>query len=152
VSDRGSVDGREGREEESKGGALPEITKKILSLGLGAYFLTEDAIRRAVKEAKLPRDIGRSIAQNASKGKEELFGLVARELSQLLKQMDIQKEVSQFAATHRIKVTAEVEFLPRSPDEPKADRSDSGVELDVRLKGLTNADANSLPEGQGEHA
>lgn len=99
-------------DDEAKGG-LPELTKKILSLGLGAYFLTEDAIRRAVKDAKIPREIGKSIAQNASKGKEELFGFVARELSGFLRQMDLQKELDRFAKTHKIRVTAEIEFVPR---------------------------------------
>jgi len=98
--------------DESKGG-IPPLTKKILSLGLGAFFLGEDYIRRAVKEAKLPRDIGKSIAQNASKGKDELFGYVARELSSFLRQMDIQTELSTFAAKHRIKLTTEIEFIPR---------------------------------------
>lgn len=104
-------------EGEAKGG-LPPLTKKILSLGLGAFFLGEDYVRRAVKEAKLPRDIGKSIAVNASKGKEELFGFVARELSGFLRQMDIQAELSRFASTHKIRVTTEIEFLPRGPGEP----------------------------------
>lgn len=107
----------EAESEDAKGG-IPPLTKKILSLGLGAFFLGEDYIRRAVKEAKLPRDIGKSIAQNASKGKDELFGYVARELSSFLRQMDIQAELSHFAAKHRIRVTTEIEFIPKEGTEP----------------------------------
>jgi hypothetical protein len=99
--------------DEAKGG-IPPITKKILSLGLGAFFLGEDYIRRAVKEAKLPRDIGKSIAQNATKGKDELFGYVARELSSFLRQMDIQAELSHFASKHKIRLTTEIEFIPHA--------------------------------------
>src|SRR5438270_6180192 len=99
--------------EDAKGG-IPPLTKKILSLGLGAFFLGEDYIRRAVKEAKLPRDIGKSITKNASKGKDELFGYVARELSSFLRQMDIQTELSTFAAKHKIKLTTEIEFIPHA--------------------------------------
>jgi hypothetical protein len=111
--------------DETKGG-IPPLTKKILSLGLGAFFLGEDYIRRAVKEAKLPRDIGKSIAQNATKGKDELFGYVARELSGFLRQMDIQAELSHFAAKHKIRLTTEIEFIPREGAaaegaEPKKD-------------------------------
>jgi|SRR5271155_4233447 len=102
----------EAEPEDTKGG-IPPLTKKLLSLGLGAFFLGEDYIRRAVKEAKLPRDIGKSIAQNATKGKDELFGYVARELSSFLKQMDLQAELSTFAAHHKIKLTTEIEFIPR---------------------------------------
>jgi hypothetical protein len=111
---------RDARADDEAKGGLPELTKKILSLGLGAYFLTEDAIRRTVKESKIPRDIGKSIAQNAAKGKEELFGFVARELSGFLRQMDLQKELDRFALTHKIRVTAEIEFLPRGEGAPAA--------------------------------
>ncbi|MEZ0228425.1 MAG: hypothetical protein ACAI25_07345 [Planctomycetota bacterium] len=110
--------GRGGDPEDPKGG-IPPITKKILSLGLGAFFLGEDYIRRAVKEAKLPRDIGKSIAQNATKGKDELFGYVARELSGFLRQMDIQTELSTFASKHKIKLTTEIEFIPHEKPEAK---------------------------------
>jgi hypothetical protein len=114
-----SDDSESGRDEDAKGG-IPPITKKILSLGLGAFFLGEDYIRRAVKEAKLPRDIGKSIAQNATKGKDELFGYVARELSNFLRQMDIQAELSTFASKHKIRLTTEIEFIPheKKTDEP----------------------------------
>jgi hypothetical protein len=103
---------------------IPPITKKILSLGLGAFFLGEDYIRRAVKEAKLPRDIGKSIAQNATKGKDELFGYVARELSSFLRQMDIQTELSTFASKHKIKLTTEIEFIPHEKPGEKKSASD----------------------------
>jgi hypothetical protein len=110
----------ESLEGDDKGGGIPPITKKILSLGLGAFFLGEDYIRRAVKDAKLPRDIGKSIAQNATKGKDELFGYVARELSNFLRQMDVQAELSNFVGKHKIKVTTEIEFIPRNGSSASA--------------------------------
>lgn len=130
-------------EASKREGGLPELTKRILSLGLGAYFLTEDAIRRAVKDAKIPREIGKSIAQNASKGKEELFGYVARELSGFLRQMDLQAELDRFVKTHKIKVTAEIEFLNRdgasapaggeSAEPPGESGLGSMLDLDVKV-------------------
>jgi hypothetical protein len=112
-------DAPEDRSDETRSG-LPELTRKILSLGLGAYFLGEDAVRRVVKDAKLPRDVVNSVVSNASKGKEELFGYVARELSGFLRQMDVQAELSRFASTHKIRVNAEIEFIPRTPPPAEA--------------------------------
>lgn len=109
-------------DEDAARSGIPPLTKKILSLGLGAFFLGEDYLRRAVKEAKLPRDLGKSIAQNAAKGKDELFGYVARELSGFLRQMDIQAELSRFAASHKVKITTEIEFLPKNPAPPAPPR------------------------------
>ena len=106
--------------EEDKAGRS-DLTKKILTLGLGAYFLTEDTVRRYVKDAKLPRDIGKTITQNATKGKDELYGFVARELSGFLRQMDLQAELDRFVRSHKIRVNAEIEFVPRPGHEGEED-------------------------------
>ena len=104
------------------------LTGKILALGLGAYFLTEDTVRRYVKDAKIPRDIARSITQNASKGKDDLYRFVAAELSKFLKQMDLQEELDRFVENHKIKISAEIEFLPRDPET-----GGKKVDLDVKV-------------------
>lgn len=135
---------------------LPEsLTGRILALGLGAYFMTEDAVRRYVKDAKIPRDIARSITQNATKGKDELYGFVARELSTFLRQMDIQEEMHRFVGKHKIRISAEVEFVPRpeaAGSEESASAPASGdestregppLEWDVKFK---------LPPRPGETA
>lgn len=108
-----------GEDEDDDRGMPESLTGKILALGLGAYFMTEDAVRRYVKDAKIPRDLARSITQNATKGKDELYGFVARELSNFLRQMDVQAELQRFVSSHKIRISAEVEFLPR-PAAPAA--------------------------------
>lgn len=141
-------------EEERGGGASENLTRKILTLGLGAYFLTEDTVRRYVKDAKIPRDIARGIVQNATKGKDELYGFVARELSGFLKQMDLQAELDRFVRSHKIRVSAEIEFLPREtalppapatgPSPPGAPLAKPEVEWNVSVKKPTPP-----PSGQG---
>lgn len=98
------------------------LTRRILTLGLGAYFLTEDTVRRYVKDAKIPRNIAQGIVHNATKGKDELYGFVARELSGFLKQMDLQAELDRFVRSHKVRISAEIEFLPKpaSPDAADA--------------------------------
>ncbi|HBP17717.1 MAG TPA: hypothetical protein DEA08_07985 [Planctomycetes bacterium] len=113
--------------EEDKAGRS-DLTKKILTLGLGAYFLTEDTVRRYVKDAKLPRDIGKTITQNATKGKDELYGFVARELSGFLRQMDLQAELDRFVRSHKIRINAEIEFVPRPGEEGAEEGEDEDLE------------------------
>ncbi len=122
-----------GGHEDDKSGLPRDLTRKIITLGLGAYFLTEDTVRRYVKDAKIPRDVGKLITQNASKGKEELYGFVARELSGFLKQMDLQQELDRFLGSHKIRINAEVEFVPRpkpagAGDEDEAEGTEPGDE------------------------
>ena len=132
---------------EDERGSTRDLTKKILTLGLGAYFLTEDTVRRYVKDAKIPRDIGKTITQNASKGKDELYGFVARELGSFLRQMDLQQELDRFVKSHKIRVSAEIEFLPRG--EPAAEGAEPDedaepeppIEWNVSVKPLQRAEA-----------
>jgi len=149
--------------DDERGGLPRDLTKKILTLGLGAYFLTEDTVRRYVKDAKIPRDLAKTITTNAVKGKDELYAFVAGELSGFLKQMDLQEEVGRFVARHRIKINAEIEFVPRDdvprpfedsdesepvdgkPSEPGAKKKPP-LEWNVSFKGP----GASRPEGSSE--
>ncbi len=112
------------------------LTRRILTLGLGAYFLTEDTVRRYVKDAKIPRNIAQGIVANASKGKDELYGFVARELSKFLEQMDLQAELDRFVRSHKVRINAEIEFVPRQPAPAAA--------------GGDDVDDAGDPEGEGE--
>ena len=103
--------------EDERSGLHRDLTKKILSLGLGAYFLTEDTVRRYVKDAKVPRDIGKLLTQNAAKGKEELYGFVGRELTGFLKQLDLQEELGRFFKRNKIRIKAEIDITP-NPSQP----------------------------------
>jgi hypothetical protein len=136
------------RPEDERGGGYSEnLTRKLLTLGLGAYFLTEDTVRRYVKDAKLPRDVAKGIVQNATKGKDELYGFVARELSGFLKQMDLQAELDRFMSTHKVRVSAEIEFLPRTP-APAPDPATSADTPPGGTKAQTPKDP-AAPAGPG---
>jgi hypothetical protein len=121
------------------------FTRRLLTLGLGAYFLTEDTVRRYVKDAKMPRDIARTITSNASKGKDELYGFVARELTEFLNKMDLSEELERLVRNNKVRISAEIEFLPkdgaaraaerqredeRAPEDRVADEERDGLEDD----------------------
>lgn len=132
-------------------GSTRDLTKKILTLGLGAYFLTEDTVRRYVKDAKIPRDIGKTITQNATKGKDELYGFVARELGSFLRQMDLQAELDRFVKSHKIRVNAEIEFLPRESEAGEGEEGESEedgppIEWNVSVKSPTKEEGEAPSE------
>lgn len=136
------------------------LTRRILTLGLGAYFLTEDTVRRYVKDAKIPRNIAQGIVANASKGKDELYGFLARELSKFLEQMDLQAELDRFVRSHKVRINAEIEFVPRRPEPaaPAAEDAEGGaertggsavpeVEWNVSLRRPEKQDDERVPPG-----
>jgi hypothetical protein len=116
--------------------ALPEFTKKLVSLGLGAYFLTEEKLVNYVRDAKLPKDIGSSITSNAGKAKDELLSFVSREVGRAIKSFDLQEEIERALKKHKIKVTAEIEFIPLEHDDESEQgaREDAGAELGPQVE------------------
>ena len=56
----------EGHEDDPKSG-LTDMVKKVLAVGIGAAFLTEESIRNTVKDFKLPKEILNGLLQGAAK-------------------------------------------------------------------------------------
>ncbi len=92
---------------------LAEIIKKVMTAGLGAAFMTEEAIRSQLSEVKLPKEVLNTILQGANKSKEDLVNRVGNETMRLISKIDIVKEVAKFAETHKFKINAEVEIIKK---------------------------------------
>ncbi len=105
-------------EEELKkqGTSIGEIAKKIFAVGIGAAFLTEESIRSALGELKLPKDILVTLVQNAMKTKEVIANQVTKEIINLISKIDFVKEASRFVEEHKFKVSAEIEVLKKKKD------------------------------------
>lgn len=88
-SDRPHSEDREGQEAE-----LPrwsEMIKKVMSVGLGAAFMTEESIRTYLGE--VPKEVVSNIIQNANKSKEELLNRVGNEVIRLIQKIEDRKSV-----------------------------------------------------------
>lgn len=107
-------DGDEDSSDENKG-LFGEALKKVFTAGVGAAFMTEESIRAYLAELKLPKEFLNLLLSQANRSKEELMQRVSREMMQVFNKIDIVKEVSRFAETHRFKITAEVEITRKEP-------------------------------------
>lgn len=96
---------------------LAELVRKVMTAGLGAAFMTEEAIRSQLSEVKLPKDVINTILQGANKSKEELVQRVGNETMRLISKIDIVKEVARFAETHKFKINAEIEILKKEKEK-----------------------------------
>lgn len=105
--------------ENGKGrtGGLSDMMKKALFAGIGAVFMTEESVRAYVTEAKLPREIRNYLIQNSSQAKEQFFGYLAKELSQLVRKSDLPKVVQTFLREHTIEIEAKVRFRENGTPE-----------------------------------
>ncbi len=88
--------------------------KKILSVGLGAAFLTEDMVRSYLQDVKLPKDVMNVLLQQAGKSKNDLMNLVGNETMKIISKIDFVKEASRFVENHKFKVSAEIEVIRKT--------------------------------------
>lgn len=92
---------------------LSDALKKVFTVGVSAAFLTEESIRNYLGEMKLPKEVLQVLLQSASKSKDEITQRMSKELVAMIQKIDLVKEFSKFAETHKFKISAEVEILKK---------------------------------------
>ncbi len=97
---------------------LGEAVRKLISAGLGAAFMTEESVRTYLSDMKIPKDLIQGLLQGAAKSKEELLNRVGNETIRLISKIDFVKEASRFVETHKFKISAEVEVIKKTHEDP----------------------------------
>ncbi len=103
---------------------VTDMIKKIIVTGVGAAFMTEDAIRSIVSDLPLPKDIITGLVQNAKASKEEFLSSVKGEVKGLISKIDISKEVEKVLDRYDFEVNAKIS-LTKKMDEKDADKKGS---------------------------
>ncbi|MBT4762424.1 MAG: hypothetical protein HOO06_12050 [Bdellovibrionaceae bacterium] len=101
------------KSEESERFALGDALKKVVTMGFGAAFMTEEGIRNYVHELKLPKDVANLVLQGAQKSKDEMMNIVTKEVLKIINQIDLVSEASKFVEEHKFKITAEVDIIKK---------------------------------------
>lgn len=96
--------------ENKKDNALGDIVKKVVSVGMGAAFMTEDAVKNVLEGIPLPKDIVTGLVQNAKGAKEEFTKSVREEVRNYLSQVDSTKLVQDILDRYDVEVTATFKF------------------------------------------
>jgi len=107
-----------------------EIVKRVMSVGLGAAFMTEESIRNTLGDIKLPKEVLTSILQGASRSKEEFLNKIGNETIKLISKIDFVKEASRFVEEHKFHIVADIEVVKKEhhkKDEP-------GLQLKTQVK------------------
>ena len=106
------------------GGKLGDALKKIVTVGLTGAFVAEESLRSYLGELKLPKEVINTLIQSAVRSKEEMASKITKEVMSMVGKIDLTKEVSKFLEGHRMKVSAEIEFIRK--DDKKDDLNKSG--------------------------
>jgi hypothetical protein len=91
-----------------------EMMKKVLTVGVGAAFLTEDVLRGMVSEFKLPKELIGGILEGAGKTKNEFLQNLSRDvLSRVTEKLDPQALLHEVLEKNEIELHVKISFKPK---------------------------------------
>ncbi len=96
---------------ESPRGRMAESLRKALVTGLSAVFVTEEGIRNALGDMRLPKDALSYLVQQTNNSRREVFRILSEELKGFLKNADVAGALKKALAGMKLEVKAEIRFV-----------------------------------------
>jgi hypothetical protein len=100
-------------EEEDNGAAgfLPDLLRRGLTLGFTGFFLTEEAVRKALGES-VPRDLMDFILSQSERTRTELLDRISKEFARVLGSIDPAEVANRLLEGRSIEVSARFRLVP----------------------------------------
>ena len=91
-----------------------DVMKRVLTVGVGTLFLTEEALRGLVSEFKLPKELLGGILDSASKTKDDFLRNLSQEvMAKIGDRIDPRALVEEFLETHDVEFSVKMSFKRR---------------------------------------
>jgi len=95
---------------EEGAGFLPELLRRGMNLGLTGFFMTEEALRRALGDTA-PREMIEFVVAQSEKTRAEFLDRVSREFGKALSAMDPVEVVKRMLEGRTIEISATIRFV-----------------------------------------
>lgn len=93
-------------------GIVPDVVRRAVLTGVGALFMTEEGIRNAVSEMKLPKDALGFLLSQAEKSRTEVARIVTQEVRRFLEGESFQRELWKLLTSVTLEVNASIQLKP----------------------------------------
>jgi hypothetical protein len=108
-------------DEEKKESGIQDIIKRIVGVGVGAAFMTEESVRNILGDLPLPKDIVSGLVQNAKGAKEDFSQGLRDEFKKYLSHLDIENIIDYVAENYDVEVNASFKLNKKKSDTSKPD-------------------------------
>jgi hypothetical protein len=89
--------------------------KKLLTAGLGTFFLTEEALRTLLAEAKLPKELLSKILEGASNTRKEFTASLTREIvDRAMEKVDARALLQELVRENEFEVELKIRVKPKA--------------------------------------
>jgi polyhydroxyalkanoate synthesis regulator phasin len=100
-------------EDKKKDSPIGDIIKKVVSVGVGAAFMTEESVKKILEDLPLPKDIVSGLVQNAKGAKEDFTKGIREELKSYLSKVDASKIACDILEKYDVEVEAKFKFTKK---------------------------------------
>ena len=95
-------------------GKASELMKKVMSVGVGALFLTEESLRGLVSEWKIPKELIQGVLESASKNRKEFLAKLSSDaLDRVLDKVDVKTLIEELLRDNEIELSVKVKVKPK---------------------------------------
>lgn len=95
-----------------------DLMKKVITVGVGAAFLTEESLKALVSEFKLPKELIAGILEQAGKTKNEFLRTLSQDvLSRVVEKVDPSAILQEFLTKNDVEFTVKLKVKPKSSSE-----------------------------------
>jgi hypothetical protein len=102
----------EAGDEQSGKGVVGDLLKRAVLTGVGALFMTEEGIRSAVGELKLPKDVLSFLLAQAERTRGDVARVVTQEVRRFLESDTLQRQVWKILTGITLEVNATIQLKP----------------------------------------
>lgn len=92
---------------------LGDMARKALMTGIGAVFMSEEALRGQLAEMKLPKEAMGYVVNQADKTKREIIEVVGREARNFFGRLEVDKVVGKLLVGTTIEINTKIRILPK---------------------------------------
>jgi hypothetical protein len=117
-----------------------DLVRKALTVGVGAYFLTEESLRGLVSELKLPKELLAGILDSANRAKNDFLQNLSQDvLSRLSERVDLKALVQELLETNEIDLQMRIRLKPRKAGRKAASAgADRGPQAEGSAQGSSS--------------
>lgn len=98
-------------EDDGAAGFLPDLLRRGLTLGFTGFFLTEEAVRKALGDS-VPRDLMDFILSQSERTRAEILDRVSKEFARTLAAIDPVEVAKRLLEGRSIEVSAQFRLVP----------------------------------------
>lgn len=106
---------------------IGDLARRAITTGIGAVFMSEEALRGQLSDLKLPKEAMHAVAAQADKTKREIVAAIARETREFLSKLEVDKVLARALVGTTVEIQTRIRVLPKE---------DGGVTTAVEHQGM----------------